>query len=199
MRETRCDSRSSNRNVGSGAVATSRNRAGQSSVPVVVADTPKVAWALDFQFDSTVDGKKVKIASMVDEHTCMSLLDIVEGSIAAERLIEELEKTFAIWGGPPTALRVDNGPEFISEALRKFCAGSVGISYIPPGTPWKAGSSSRSMDGERLGDISNLHLDLANYQAIRSLAKPLDPAHHRLLRLPSLQCAVAGSTSGDRH
>ena len=58
----------------------------QSSVPVVVADAPKVVWALDFQFDSTVDGKKIKIASMVDEHTRMSLLNIVDRSIPAERL-----------------------------------------------------------------------------------------------------------------
>jgi len=92
-------------------------------VPIVAADAPKVVWALDFQFDSTVDGKKVKIASMVDEHTRMSLLNIVDRSITADRLIEELEKTFAIWGGPPMVLRMDNGPEFISEALQTFCAG----------------------------------------------------------------------------
>ncbi|MEV8195568.1 hypothetical protein AB0P13_26305, partial [Rhodococcus pyridinivorans] len=44
-----------------------RKRAGQSSVPAVDADAPNVVWALDFQFDSTIDGKTVKIASMVDE------------------------------------------------------------------------------------------------------------------------------------
>ncbi|RPA56440.1 transposase [Gordonia oryzae] len=58
-----------------------RKRAGQSSVPIVVADAPKVVWALDFQFDSTVDGHRIKIASMVDEHTRMSLLNIVDRSI----------------------------------------------------------------------------------------------------------------------
>lgn len=116
-----------------------RKRAGQSSVPVIAADAPKVVWALDFQFDSTVDGTKIKIASMVDEHTRQSLLNIVDRSITAGRLIEELEKTFASWGGPPMVLRMDNGPEFISEALREFCAGTVGISYIPPGTPWNNG------------------------------------------------------------
>ncbi|MGW4094120.1 hypothetical protein ACWEH3_30240 [Nocardia sp. NPDC004718] len=46
-----------------------RKRAGVSSVPAVDADAPKVVWALDFQFDSTVDGRAVKIASMIDEHT----------------------------------------------------------------------------------------------------------------------------------
>ena len=35
----------------------------------VVADAPKVVWAIDFQFHSTIDGKAIKIASMADEHT----------------------------------------------------------------------------------------------------------------------------------
>ena len=40
-----------------------------SSVPPVVADAPNVLWAIHFQFDSTIDGKAIKIASMIDEHT----------------------------------------------------------------------------------------------------------------------------------
>ena len=113
-----------------------RKRAGASSVPPVAADAPKVVWALDFQFDSTIDGKAIKIASMVDEHTRESLLDLVERSITAERLVAELEKVFATAGGPPMVLRMDNGPELISQALQQYCVGKVGLSYIPPGTPW---------------------------------------------------------------
>ncbi|BCO34551.1 hypothetical protein MHEC_30080 [Mycobacterium heckeshornense] len=107
-----------------------------SSAPQVVADAPKVVWAIDFQFDSTIDGKAVKIASMVDEHTRESLLNIVERSITGERLVDELERVFASAGGPPLVLRMDNGPEMISQALQQFCDGTVGLSYIPPGAPW---------------------------------------------------------------
>jgi transposase InsO family protein len=46
-----------------------RKRAGVSSIPSIEADAPNVVWAIDFQFDSTVDGKAIKIASMIDEHT----------------------------------------------------------------------------------------------------------------------------------
>ena len=46
---------------------------------------------------------------------------------------------FALWGGPPQVLRCDNGPEFISEALRTFCEDRLGIGYVPPGQPWKNG------------------------------------------------------------
>jgi len=116
-----------------------RKRSGMSSVPQVVADAPKVVWAIDFQFDSTTDGKAIKIASMVDEHTRESLLHLVERSITAERLVPELQKLFAVAGGPPKVLRMDNGPELVSQALQQFCKGKVGLSYIPPGTPWNNG------------------------------------------------------------
>ncbi|WP_143541969.1 DDE-type integrase/transposase/recombinase, partial [Rhodococcus sp. 1163] len=72
--------------------------------------------------------------SMIDEHTRLSVLNIVERSITAQRLTEELGKAFALWGGPPQVLRMDNGPEFISSVLQQFCRDRIGISYIPPGT-----------------------------------------------------------------
>ncbi len=75
-----------------------RKRAGISSIPPVEADAPNVVWALDFQFDSTVDGRAVKIASMVDEHTRESLLHLVERSITGEKLVAELERVFAARG-----------------------------------------------------------------------------------------------------
>lgn len=85
---------------------------------------------------ATIDGKAIKIASMVDEPTRESVLDIVERSITGDRLVKELTKVFAATGGPPRVLRLDNGPEMISQALQQFCDGLLGISYIPPGTPW---------------------------------------------------------------
>ena len=120
-------------------VVSPRKRAGVSSIPPIQADAANVVWAIDFQFDSTVDGKAIKIASMIDEHTRVSLLNIVERSITAQRLVAELKKVFAAAGGPPKVLRMDNGPEFISQALQQFCEGKTGMSYIPPGTPWNNG------------------------------------------------------------
>ena len=98
-----------------------------------------MVWAIDFQFDSTIDGKAIKIASMIDEHTRVSLLHLVERSITAERLVSELEAVFAAAGGPPEVLRMDNGPELVSQALQRFCDGKVGLSYIPPGAPLLTG------------------------------------------------------------
>jgi putative transposase len=61
---------------------------------------------------------------MIDEHTCESLMKIVERSIAAERLVAELETAFILAGGPPKVLRTDNGPKLVD---------------IPPGRPWVNG------------------------------------------------------------
>ena len=116
-----------------------RKRAGVSSVPPLLADAPGVVWAIDFQFDSTVDGKAIKIASMIDEHTRESLLNLVERSITGEALVAELTKVFAAAGGPPKVLRMDNGPEMVSQALQQFCANKTGIVSIPPGCPWDNG------------------------------------------------------------
>jgi putative transposase len=47
-----------------------RKRLGVSTDPVTpTATAPNVVWAVDFQFDATTDGRPVKIASIVDEHT----------------------------------------------------------------------------------------------------------------------------------
>lgn len=73
-------------------VVSPRKRAGVSSIPPIEADAPNVVWAIDFQFDSTIDGKAIKIASIVDEHTRVSLLNIVERSITAERFVAELKR-----------------------------------------------------------------------------------------------------------
>ena len=112
-----------------------RKRAGVSSIPPVDADAPNVVWAIDFQFDSTIDGKAIKIASMIDEHTRVSLLHLVERSITAERLVAELERVFAAAGGPPKVLRMDNGPELVSQALQQFCDGQGRPVLHPAGYP----------------------------------------------------------------
>jgi transposase InsO family protein len=120
-------------------VHSARKRAGVSSVPPVEADAPNVLWAIDFQFDSAIDRKAIKIASMIDEHTRVSLLNLVERSITGEALVDELKKIFAANGGPPKVLRLDNGPEMVSQALQPFCQNKTGMVYIPPSCPWDNG------------------------------------------------------------
>ena len=113
-----------------------RKRVGESTGPIIDADAPNVVWAIDFQHDSLHDGRKFKIASMVDEHTRESLLDITAWSITGGDVVEALKDLIAV-RGVPVAIRCDNGPELVSEALQTFCEDHIKIRYIPPGEPWR--------------------------------------------------------------
>lgn len=112
-----------------------RVTAGPSTSPITTADAPNVVWAIDFPFDSMRCGTLVKLASMVDEHTCESILDMTNRWITSEKDIDKVEKIIA-HRVAPLVLRCDNGPEFTSHALNEFAARQRGIHYIPLGQPW---------------------------------------------------------------
>ena len=115
-----------------------RKRVGVSDLPTITkAAAPGDVWAIDFQFHSTSAGKPLKILSIVDEHTRQALGGQVEYSITASDLIDQLD-VLTIEHGSPKALRMDNGPEFISKALREWAI-EVDLVFIPPGQPWRNG------------------------------------------------------------
>jgi len=111
-----------------------RKRVGVSDLPTITqAAAPGDVWAIDFQFHSTSAGKPFKILSIVDEHTRQALGGQVEYSITASDLIDQLD-VLTIEHGSPKALRMDNGPEFISKALREW-ANEVDLVFIRQGNP----------------------------------------------------------------
>lgn len=115
-----------------------RKRVGSStSGPVPGADAPDRVWAIDFQFDSTTDGRPIKILSVIDEHTRECLGGLVERSITAEKLSDELDRIVLGRGATPAVLRLDNGPEMIATTLADWALGRPGMLFIPPGEPWK--------------------------------------------------------------
>src|SRR4029077_9375231 len=97
---------------------------------IVVADAPNRVWAVDFQFDATTDGKPIKIVSIVDEHTRECLGGLVERSITADNLTDELDR-LAAQRGYPTVVRCDNGPELACAAMADWAGERVGLSFIP--------------------------------------------------------------------
>jgi putative transposase len=102
------------------------------------ADAPNTVWAVDFQFDATTDGRPVKIVSIVDEHTRECFGGLVDRSITAGTLIDELDRVAAV-RGYPAVLRCDNGPELACTAMADWAGEQVGLSFIPPGEPWRNG------------------------------------------------------------
>lgn len=116
-----------------------RKRTGASTAPDrPTADAPNRVWAVEFQFDATTDGRPVKLVSIIDEHTRECLGGLVERSITADVLIDELDR-LAMHRGYPAVLRRDNGPELACDAMADWAGERVGLSFIPPGEPWRNG------------------------------------------------------------
>jgi putative transposase len=116
-----------------------RKRLGSSTAPDRPrADAPNRVWAVDFQFDATTDGRPIKLVSIIDEHTRECLGGLVERSITSDRLIDELDR-LATTRGYPAVLRCDNGPELACDTMADWAGERVGLSFIPPGQPWRNG------------------------------------------------------------
>ena len=135
-----------------------RKRAGSSTVPPVPTATgPNMVWAIDFQFDSSTDGRPIKILSVVDEHTRECLGGLVERSITAEILADELDQIAYTRGANPAVLRLDNGPEMIAAALAQWAGTRTGMLFIPPGEPWR-NPFIESLNGRLRDECLNIHL-----------------------------------------
>ena len=117
-----------------------RQRLGTSTCPAdrLAAEHPDHVWALDYQFDQTQDGRRLKLLNVVDEHTREALAIVVERRIDADATVGVLDQLMANRGRPPRFIRCDNGPELTANALRDWCRfNQAGTSYIEPGSPWQ--------------------------------------------------------------
>jgi putative transposase len=117
-----------------------RQRLGASTCPAdrLAAEHPNHVWALDYQFDQTQDGRRLKLLNVVDEHTREALTIQVNRRIDTDATVTVLDRLVAERGTTPRFIRCDNGPELTANALRDWCRFSgAGTSYIEPGSPWQ--------------------------------------------------------------
>jgi putative transposase len=98
---------------------------------------PNVLWAMDFQFDTTADGRTMKMLNVIDEFTREALAIEVDRSIDADGVVDVLDR-LALHHGAPHYVRFDNGPEFVAHAVSDWCRfNSAGSLFIDPGSPWQ--------------------------------------------------------------
>jgi len=98
---------------------------------------PNALWALDLQFDTTVDGRTIKLLNVVDEYTRECPVIVVARSIDADRVVATLD-VMAAQRGYPGFVRFDNGPELVAAAVADWCrSNGVGSVLIDPGSPWQ--------------------------------------------------------------
>jgi putative transposase len=74
-----------------------RQRLGTSTTPAdrLAAGHPDHVWALDYQFDQTQDGRRLKLLNIVDEHTREALAIQVDRRIDADATVAVLDRLVA--------------------------------------------------------------------------------------------------------
>ena len=101
------------------------------------AEKPNQVWTYDFTFDETRDGRKLKFLAVINEYTRQCWRIEVGRSMGSKTVIRILAELMQIHG-EPGALRSDNGPELIANAVQEWLAAAdVSTLYIQPGSPWK--------------------------------------------------------------
>lgn len=100
-----------------------------------VPRTLNEVWSMDFMADQLSDGRSVRLFNVIDDFNREALAIDVDFSLPALRVIRSLDQVIE-WRGKPTAIRCDNGPEYISGALLGWAEKrGVRIDFIQPGKP----------------------------------------------------------------
>jgi transposase InsO family protein len=114
-----------------------RKRVGVSTATAVTAAAPNQVWGVDFQFDSTTDGRTLKIVSILDEHTRECLGGLVEHSITADALIDELDRIAASRATQSVSLRQRTRVCVLGHGRLGRRTHRSGLH--PTGQPWRNG------------------------------------------------------------
>ena len=80
------------------------------------ATAPNEVWAMDFMSDQLVDGRRIRILTIIDTFSRLALATDVRQSYRGPDVVETLERVTTEYG-KPKSIRVDQGPEFASKAL----------------------------------------------------------------------------------
>ena len=92
-------------------------------------------WSMDFMCDSLADGRLLRTFNVIDDYNREGLSIDVDLSLPSERVIRSLENIIE-WRGKPSAIRCDNGPEYIAQAVIEWATEQhITLLYIQPGKP----------------------------------------------------------------
>jgi len=102
---------------------------------LTVPDQENESWSMDFMHDQLADGRSIRLLNINDDFNRESLGIEIDFSLPAERVKRTLDRIIE-WRGVPRSIRCDNGPEYISFALRQWAKSrNIGLNYIQPGNP----------------------------------------------------------------
>ena len=92
-------------------------------------------WTMDFTKDRLASGRSFRTLNLMDGYTREALWIEVDTSLPGERVVRVLEWLKQM-RGVPEVIQVDNGPEFVSQAVDQWAfANGVRLHFIEPGKP----------------------------------------------------------------
>ena len=104
-------------------------------VPLTQPEIANQSWSVDFMSDALSSGRSFRTFNVIDDFNREALWIEVDTSLPAGRVIRVLEN-LAAWRGYPKSIRMDNGPEFISNKLAQWAdEHKVELNFIQPGKP----------------------------------------------------------------
>lgn len=100
-----------------------------------VATRKNECWSMDFVSDQLFDGRRIRVLTLVDNHTRESLALHAAQRVRGMDVVKVLERVTSDCGRPGS-IRVDNGPEFISKDLDLWAYwNGVKLDFSRPGKP----------------------------------------------------------------
>ena len=92
-------------------------------------------WSMDFVSDQLYDGRRIRVLTLVDNHTRESPALHVDQRVRGMAVVRVLEGVVDEHGRP-ASIRVDNGPEFVSKDLDLWAYWNrVKLDFSRPGKP----------------------------------------------------------------
>lgn len=111
--------------------------------PLQVPNEVNQCWSMDFVSDALVSKRKIRVLTIMDDYNREVLAAHADFSLPARKVVDVLA-TIALERPLPKQIRVDNGPEFIADKFKEWCADNhIVIHYIQPGKPMQNGYIER--------------------------------------------------------
>ena len=122
--------------------------------PLAVPERPNDTWSMDFMADQMADGRSIRTLNVLDDINREGLAIEADFSLPAERVLRALNQIIE-WHGKPQAIRVDNGPKYVSGKRMEWASRrNVQFEKIQPGKPQQNAyieRYNRTVRGEWLG------------------------------------------------
>lgn len=123
---------------------------------VPAASGPQERWSMDFVHDQLLDGRSIRVLTVVDQWSRQSPLLEARFGFSGQAVAEALERWAAIHG-TPRSITVDHGTEFTSKALEEWAwRRGVKLDFIRPGKPTDNGHIE-SFNGRFRDECLNVH------------------------------------------